>query len=732
TATGGTGTFYIEASGPNYEINLLGKMIFERCNSDEYGGGLMIQCSSAGQITINEMSFTNCTSAMYGGGFFSKFDSGTQMTISGKVTYDKCQCTGRQGSSQSFGGGQYLEAGEDCKINVTGELEYKECEAHQGGGLYIDIRSKAIVEIKKATFTDSKSRLDGGGLFLYVWLEAQFTVYGTTSFKNCNSSLRGGGIYLNVDNGTVNFNPTEQILIEDCNCIQNGSGICCSITNKGQLYINNIKFRNCISQYFGGGIYTNINSEGQLMLDKSCEFYKCQSQVNGGGIHANISSEGQLTLVDQCEFNQCETGYDGSGIWANLVSGGHMTMSGSFSFIDCIGTSTSAYGLGGGLYAYTNNENCSLIFQGSMTFDGCQSVSGGGGAYLRVSNNSILIMSGSCSFTDCSSGGHGGGLSITTLGKGYDINLQASMQFDGCKSGGSGGGLYFYTFYIGQITINQMSFSDCNSTDSGGGAYSLLGYGAQMTITGKMSFYDCHYQETERGYGGGQFLEARIQQSLINVTGELEYNKCEAYNQGGGLHIVVQGNSTIEINKASFTDCLSNQDGGCIALLVYTGSQFTIYGTVSIMNCNSSRYGGGIYLEINNGIVSLNPTEQILIENCTCDGSGCGIYCSITNKGKIQVNNTKFKNCNSERNGGGIYATIQAEGQLILDNLCELSQCKSNGNGGGIYATVDFTTQCTFIIKYAFIHDCKALNNTSLSYPDSGFGGGIFLGGSKK
>ncbi|KAA6359754.1 MAG: hypothetical protein EZS28_044719, partial [Streblomastix strix] len=27
TATGGTGTFYIEASGPNYEINLLGKMI---------------------------------------------------------------------------------------------------------------------------------------------------------------------------------------------------------------------------------------------------------------------------------------------------------------------------------------------------------------------------------------------------------------------------------------------------------------------------------------------------------------------------------------------------------------------------------------------------------------------------------------------------------------------------------------------------------------------------------
>ncbi|KAA6378991.1 MAG: hypothetical protein EZS28_025482, partial [Streblomastix strix] len=445
----------------------------------------------------------------------------------------------------------------------------------------------------------------------------------------------------------------------------------------------------------------------------------------------SLIQEGQLTLVDQCEFNQCETGYDGSGILANLVSGGHMTMSGSFSFIDCKGTSTSAYGLGGGLYAYTNNEDCSLIFQGSMTFDRCQSVSGGGGAYLRVSNSSILIMSGSYSFTDCSSGGNGGGLSITTLGKGYDINLQASMQFDGCKSGGYGGGLHIQSLYAGQITINQMSFSDCNSTDSGGGAYSLIGYGAQMTITGKMSFYDCYYQETERYFGGGQFLEARIQQSLINVTGELEYNKCEAYNLGGGLYIVVQGNSTIEINKASFTDCLSNQDGGGLALLVYTGCQFTIYGTVSVMNCNSSRYGGGIYLEINNGNVSINPTEQILIENCNSLQHGGGIYCPMPNKGKIQVNNTKFKNCNSERNGGGIYTTIQAEGQLILDNLCELSQCKSNGNGGGIYATVDFTTQCTFIIKDAFIHDCKALNNTSLSYPESGFGGGIFLGGSK-
>ncbi|KAA6402816.1 MAG: hypothetical protein EZS28_001656 [Streblomastix strix] len=967
TATGGTGTFYIEASGPNYEINLLGEMIFERCNSDEYGGGLFIGASYAGQITINEMSFIDCNSAMYGGGFFSKFESGTQMTISGIITYDKCHCTGRVGSSASYGGGQYIEAGQDCKINVTGELEYKECEAHQGGGLHIEIFNKATVELNKATFTDSKSRLDGGGLFLYVLLEAQFTIYGTASFINCNSSTFGGAIRFRNDGGIINVDPTEQILIENCNSINNGSGIYCSITNKGQTQINYIKFSKCKS-LSGGGIFARINLEGQLILSKSYEFDQCESiqdgggiittlqsggqmtvsgpcsftdckaisdgtgggiyatvngencqfifedsvtfdgcqalykgggiyldiyngglftlsgpssftdctaqnvsgggccinayqpkyeinlqgkmqfercssknggglfidcqfagqftiknisftgcnctnqggalfsylrygakititgkvefddchningfgggqyllviglasqilitgelvykqceaklggglfvssqnkaiiginkasfkncysQENGGGIYASVETEGQLSFDNSFEFYQCESGYDGGGIYNYLGQGGQMTISGPCLFTECRAISTTFWGYGGGIYAKIEGQNSSFSVEDSMTFDRCQAFICGGGMRLDIGGLSKFSMFGSVSFTDCTAqNAYGGGYYINALDPDYEINLQGKMQFERCRSDEYGGGLFIDCHLAGQITIKDISFTGCNSTSQGGALFSGLSSGVQMTITGKVAFDKCN----SNNQGGGQYQELAGLGSLIRITGELEYKECASIF-GGGLCIIVEDRSTVEINKASFIDCLSGYAGGGLFLQARTGGQFTITGTASFTDCNSSSVGGGIYLETNNGTVNFNPTEQILIDNCNSLQDGGGIYCWINNQGQVQINNIKFSRCKS-LSGGGIYASIQSGGQLILDKSCELYQCKSNGNGGGIYINIDFSTQCSFLIKDAFIHDCKALINNSLSYSQTGFGGGLFLGGS--
>ncbi|KAA6353469.1 MAG: hypothetical protein EZS28_051004, partial [Streblomastix strix] len=149
----------------------------------------------------------------------------------------------------------------------------------------------------------------------------------------------------------------------------------------------------------------------------------------------------------------------------------------------------------------------------------------------------------------------------------------------------------------------------------------------------------------------------------------------------------------------TFDSCFSTSgSGGGLYMQVLSGSQFTISGTSSLLNCNSENIGGGI-------------------------------YCWISNQGQISLNNTKFRNCSSQRSGGGIYVSINEGGQLILDKSCEFYQCQS-GNGGGIYVMNDHATQCSFMIKDAYIHECRALNstNSSLSYPESGFGGGIFLG----
>jgi hypothetical protein len=40
---------------------------------------------------------------------------------------------------------------------------------------------------------------------------------------------------------------------------------------------------------------------------------------------------------------------------------------------------------------------------------------------------------------------------------------------------------------------------------------------------------------------------------------------------------------------------------------------------------------------------------------------------------------------------------------------------------------IDYTTQSTFEIKDAVIHDCKAIADSANLLPPSGFGGGIFL-----
>ncbi|KAA6354881.1 MAG: hypothetical protein EZS28_049592, partial [Streblomastix strix] len=54
----------------------------------------------------------------------------------------------------------------------------------------------------------------------------------------------------------------------------------------------------------------------------------------------------------------------------------------------------------------------------------------------------------------------------------------------------------------------------------------------------------------------------------------------------------------------------------------------------------------------------------------------------------------------------------------------------NGGNGGGVYFEVNFAPVIQIKIQDTTIHDCEAITNSSSTYPQSGFGGGIFLSGS--
>ncbi|KAA6390696.1 MAG: hypothetical protein EZS28_013777 [Streblomastix strix] len=185
--------------------------------------------------------------------------------------------------------------------------------------------------------------------------------------------------------------------------------------------------------------------------------------------------------------------------------------------------------------------------------------------------------------------------------------------------------------------------------------------------------------------------------------------ECEALNFGGAFQCSINNGAKLTIaTPCSFTDCRTLQDSG---------------------------YGGALYAKINGENSQLIFKDSVIFERCS--GQTGGGMCLITQrKGNFTINGQcNFTNCSSSNiggDGGGIYGSINGGGYLTLDNLCEFYQCECHDNGGGIYIMIDSTTQSSFLIKDALIHECKALNstNSSLTYPESGFGGGMFLGGS--
>ncbi|KAA6384743.1 MAG: hypothetical protein EZS28_019729 [Streblomastix strix] len=227
--------------------------------------------------------------------------------------------------------------------------------------------------------------------------------------------------------------------------------------------------------------------------------------------------------------------------------------------------------------------------------------------------------------------------------------------------------------------------------------------------------------------------------------------------QGGALNIWLSNEGKCYIANSSFINCSAKYDGGAIYTQISSGAELTIDGLCSFTDCYTQQYGGGLYAKIdglnskliledgmkfercrsqqgggayiyfnNNGSFDINKVQYI-----DCEGiNGGGIYINSNTSKTLNLNGTLLERCKSSYQGGGLYVNIYYGGQLIIDS-CQFYQCES-GNGGGIYVQIYFPGQCSFIIKNTTIHECKALNstNSSLSYTESGYGGGIFLTGS--
>ncbi|KAA6387372.1 MAG: hypothetical protein EZS28_017102, partial [Streblomastix strix] len=136
---------------------------------------------------------------------------------------------------------------------------------------------------------------------------------------------------------------------------------------------------------------------------------------------------------------------------------------------------------------------------------------------------------------------------------------------------------------------------------------------------------------------------------FINITGELEFEECEGPS-GSGFFILLENHAVAEINKALFKNCIAWEYGGGFAALIRDESQLIFKGVAQFIQCSciSEIYipvgGGGIYSDINNGVLNI---QDSIFDTCNCSQPGTGGAVSIIQgvNGKVFIKNASFTNC---------------------------------------------------------------------------------------
>ncbi|KAA6379102.1 MAG: hypothetical protein EZS28_025370, partial [Streblomastix strix] len=322
-----------------------------------------------------------------------------------------------------------------------------------------------------------------------------------------------------------------------------------------------------------------------------------------------------------------------------------------------------------------------------------------------------------CKFRKCGQvgTGYGGALNIKLSNKGKCWILNST--FTNCSTY-YGGAIYAYVRSGGELTINGLcSFTDCHSQIYGSALYAIIdGQNCKLLLEDGLKFEKC----TGNLHGGGIYLEIGYPGNAI--INKVSFIDCEESQYGGGMHIYDISPESQKLNGTLFQRCNANTGGG---LYIGLGNEEANIELISItfIGCHATSGGGGLYIYLyNGGQVSLQG--QCLFQDCSSYYGG-GMLINAQQY-LFEINNAQFKNCSCPYQGGGLHASIESGGKLIIDS-CQFIQC-NGGNGGGIYINIDFSTQSSFIIKDTIFQECRAQNNNSQKYSQSGFGGGLFLG----
>ncbi|KAA6356657.1 MAG: hypothetical protein EZS28_047816, partial [Streblomastix strix] len=298
----------IEADINNGSLLKIQDCKFIQCKGSNYGGAIYLSVNNEGQITISNSSFSNCE-ATRGGGIYSSIQTSGKMNIIGQCNFTECKAVDEGGGIYCYisGIGSLLTFEDDVKFegcnshegsgiciniqdqgsSIINKVLFNNCEAYGYGGMNLLSYSKGIAEISNISFINCISE-EGGGLFTLTFSEAEMIITDTLQFINCKSNY-GGGWYAVLNQGSINFNQTEQILFDNCIAFNKGGGIYIDLNNSF-ITASNTKFQSCKATNSGGGIDAGIGY-GQLNIINQCIFIECQSSKGSGGVVPSLGME---------------------------------------------------------------------------------------------------------------------------------------------------------------------------------------------------------------------------------------------------------------------------------------------------------------------------------------------------------------------------------------------------------------------------------------------------------
>ncbi|KAA6387289.1 MAG: hypothetical protein EZS28_017184, partial [Streblomastix strix] len=469
----------------------------------------------------------------------------------------------------------------------------------------INIKSDKVstVTISQTTFASIAQTGTGNGAAINAQLQQDCILKVTDSciFYNCStqqsSGRLGGAIYAVVNRSNSQFIVSDLVKFEKCQS-RRGGAVSVELLNMGSCIVNNVQFKECIVDYEGGGIYSQLrDSGGTLTITNHTSFVYCISTIQAGGgiIIYSGGLNSNFIISDNVIFEKCETQWGGA-INVQQYSGSRVDFH-NVIFKDC-----QAQDQGGAISIGQQSAGTFDIY--NVIFEKCESESGGA-IYIDQRNGGSVNVH-YVIFKECDAQYQGGAIYIFQRdGTSFDVH---NVIFKDCEAQHEGGAIYILSGIMGVVkvpyntTISGSTFSGSKSVNRGGAIYTELNDNSALIIE------NTQFESSNSNSDGGSIFAQIILGSLS--LNQVIFTNCNCTQPGSGGAIAINqqnSNSRISIKESSFTNCQT-------------------------LSGSSSKYGwgGAIYIQMGLEASDLSSTNFQLTDlsftNCNAYGAGNNLH----------------------------------------------------------------------------------------------------------